>query len=357
MQNTLIRTLIASLCLSSGSLWAQTVFPQPRQFILDQTCSAYTSLKKQTNPQPLTLGTPYIALGENKASAASHAYIQLDGGNKWVALSCGHYTDNASITPKDNAMPSVGNTTCLPFFDNENNPVPLKSGNKADITPPPPTLNAFDTAVNQTCGAAGKVVSPTEFKTLLQNHPAVLQNLMQFTHNKVFADRPALNTPEMYLQDLTEVWFNLKAFDHIFCGQPGDSGKIGGLHFYGRYLQLQQSGEACRMDNYRQNEVIPGVIYTMGASMKAADGQIYRHATKGYGLTLNAQDILQAATRAFSENPTTSTESTACTLAVTDDGKAFSTVFVRRVNGIRTFYPDATPSQTDPACQNALQLN
>lgn len=262
---------------------------------------------------------------------------------------CGH-------SEPQNLLSQRGNK-CLPFFDDVDNPVKVKVGGNVDISPPAPALNAFDQAVNTTCGKAGKVVSRDEFKGLFQQHPDVLQRLMAFTGNKVFADRPARSEPAPYLQDLTDAWFNIKAFDHIFCGEPGEEGKIGGLHFHGRYLQLQQSGEACRMNNFRQNEVVPGVIYTMGVEMLTADGQIARHSTKGYGITLNAEDIFKIVTRAFAENPTPSRDSTACLLPVTDDGKQFIAVFVRRANGIRTFYPDATPSRDEPSCTQAISTD
>ena len=74
---------------------AQMTFPQPRNFVVDQACSAYTSLKKSSEPLALTPTTPYRALAENKANDATHALLQLPEGQRWVALSCGHYADNA----------------------------------------------------------------------------------------------------------------------------------------------------------------------------------------------------------------------------------------------------------------------
>lgn len=342
-----------ALLFMGQSAVAQVFFDQPRDFVLDQTCDAYSSLKKKNNPETLVTGKTYTALGENKQPGATHAFIQLAGGNKWLALQCGHYAEGGASSPyapPDTTADTAGNTQCLPFFDNTDNPVKIKIGGTVDITPPPPALNAFDLAVNNTCGAAGKVVPAEEFKALLRNHPDVLQRVMAFTNRRVYANRPTRDTDEAYLQDLTEAWFTLKAFDHIMCGEPQAGGAIGGLHFMGRYVQLQQTGEACRMSNFRQNEVIPGVLYSMGVVMKAANGGNARSSIKGYGLTLSAEDILKTATRAFSENPTDSNESTACILPVNDDGKAFMTVFVRRANGIRTFYPDGTPAPNDPAC-------
>lgn len=341
------------LLAGSGTAFAQVTFSQPTGFTVEQPCTAYTSLRNKTYPVPLEIGVTYTALAENRQPNPTHVLLRLGSENKWAELSCGHYASGTLNTPL--APPADNTAQCLPFFDNENNPVAVKFGGTVDITPPAPALNAFDQAIDATCGPAGKVVSREEFKTLMRNHPDVLARIKAFTHNSVFANRPQTSS-EDYLQDLTDAWFNIHAFDHIMCGEPGADGKIGGLHFHGRYLQLQQTGEACRMNNYRQNEVVPGVLYTMGVAMKGADGKIYRHATKGYGLTMNAEDILKAATRAFAENPTSSRDSTACMLPMADDGKTFTAVFVRRINGIRTFYPDGTPAPNDPRCVQPVNL-
>lgn len=339
--------------------FAQTPFPEPRQFVIDKPCKAYSSISKKKQPKTLEVCKSYPALGENKRQGASHAFIQLGGQNKWVALNCGHYADTGTTNSKCGGIGGGGggdnNAKCLPFFDDVDNPVKIKVGGTVDMTPPAPALDAFDQAINATCGTPGKVVSEDEFKTLLHAHPDVLQRIMDFTQHRVFANRPAQESAEAYLDDLTTAWFAIKAFDHIMCGQPEAGRSIGGLHFHGRYLQLQQTGEACRTANFQENEAVPGVLYSMGATMKASNGGISKSPIKGYGLTLSAEDMLKAATRAFAENPTESNESTACLQQLTDDGKQFTTVFVRRATGIRTFYPDATPAN-DNFCSATINL-
>ena len=100
------------------------------------------------------------------------------------------------------------------------------------------------------------------------------------------------------------------------------------------------------------------MIYTFGLRMKNADGRMVPDARKGYGLTMSGEDLLKIVTRAFKENPTSGGESKGCLLSVADDGKQFEAVFVRRAAGIRTFYPDATPTsrgdQRNPPCASPV---
>ena len=352
--------VIAGLCIDVLPASAQSFFAARRDFILRKACDATLTIATKRDPKSLPAGAVVSVRGLNRSNNPSHAFVVLDKQNRWIDLDCGEFMDGEPIAD-DGATEARADRApqCLPFFDDVDNPVEIKVGGKVDITPKKPQLNAFDKAVNATCGAPGKSVTLDEFKALMLAHPEVLDRIKAFTGGKVFPDRPVRNARADYLTDLTEAWFAVKAFDHIFCGEPNASasqGKIGGLHFVGRYLQLQEAGQACRMRNPRQNEVVPGVIYTMGVVMKNANGAMVRDARKGYGLTLSGEDILKTGTRAFLDNPTPSTESTACLAALVDDGKQFTAVFVRRKAGIRTLYPDATPSRTDPACKAPIKL-
>jgi len=356
-----VRLAIAFLCalclgMAGGNnvALAQSFFNSPGKFIPSESCNATTSIRKATNPTPLAIGQEYVALGTNKSAGATHAFVEVDGERKWVALECGSLEDvSVEISPvvDDDGMVAI---VFSPFFDTEDNPIQLNVGGLVDITPEPPELSKFDLAVNETCGLPGKVVSRQEFKILMNDYPEVLDEVYTYTGGKVFGDRPAATNREQFLDDLTDAWFNIEGFDHIFCGEPERGGKVGGLHFVGRYLDLQEKGLAGRiLNNESREEVDPGAIYTLGVIMKVGDG-IARSSIKGYGLTMNAADILKFVTKGFADNPTNSSRSTACKLDIEDDGESFTTVFVRRANGIRTFYPDATPSGGDPFCQKTV---
>ena len=90
------------------------------------------------------------------------------------------------------------------------------------------------------------------------------------------------------------IWGNHKGFEHIFCGQP-KSTKIGGLHFWARYYDLQQKGQICMMDNNLSNEeVLPGKVYTIGVKSVRGDDSL-----KGYSLTQSAFDIFYQGTAGY----------------------------------------------------------
>ncbi|MBD2411683.1 hypothetical protein FACHB389_23795 [Nostoc calcicola FACHB-389] len=235
----------------------------------------------------------------------------------------------------------------VPFFDNINNPVSgLAYGSPGDVTPPAPTLTNFDRAVTDLCGQPGTVVSPSNFQLMMTNNPTVLSNIKQYVGGYLVAGR---TSDTQFLADLTNVWFNADGFDHVFCGEPVAGGAIGGLHFVGRYLELQEKGLAGRLNNNVSNEeVIPNAVYTIGAVVKVGNSTS-QSSIKGYPYTLSAEEILSIAALAYKNNPNTSSTNTVCHWTVTDEGNTFKAVFVRRDGGVRTFYPDATPG-SNPNC-------
>ena len=232
-------------------------------------------------------------------------------------------------------------TELLPFFDNQDNPVRVNypPGAKLDITPPAPQLNSFDIAVLKTCGAVGYRVKPSQFKQLLSDYPEVLTKIQKSTQGELL---PGRRTKSEFLQDLTSIWFKNKGFEHIFCGEIYNENDIGGLHFHGRYLQLQEHKIGGRLPiNPGRQEVVPGVIYTMGVVIKQPNRTV-RDVIKGYGYLTNAEELLIDVTKVYKQQKNTEG---ACIYQQLDKetGTSFPTVFVRKNRGIITFYPDATP--------------
>jgi Bacterial EndoU nuclease len=232
-----------------------------------------------------------------------------------------------------------------PFFDSMDNPelhnFPL--GVAVDITPPPPDLSPFDRDILQVCGHLGDRVQIEDFKALLTAYPEILQQIQIAVNGEIF---PGRNTATEFLADLTEIWFKRDGFEHIFCGSI-ESGQLKGMHYVGRYLQLQEQGLAGKLPyNQQQEETIEGAVYTLGVLLRYGDRTIIDRRT-GYALVTDAAELLIAATQAFK---TKSRARTVCTFAVVDadSGHTYPAVFVKEDNAIVTFYPDVTP--TDRQC-------
>jgi ribonuclease T2 len=70
-------------------------------FEATQSCEALRSIRKKTNPDnlSLTVGKEYRLIAKNKANAATHYQLMIDGAKsqqRWVAISCGRVLDNCS---------------------------------------------------------------------------------------------------------------------------------------------------------------------------------------------------------------------------------------------------------------------
>lgn len=355
MSETLISKLNRLLCLTfltgliflnslPSPVWAMAKYTG--QFTLTQPCEATTSIRSGKDPVSLSVNQVYEAIALNKAQRATHAYIKVPNvGDRWIALSCGNLN---SVTDGTDATP-INEQTFLPFFDTIDNIIAVAFGGKQDLTPIPPKVNDFDIAINELCGEVGTVVSPEDFQETLKKFPDVLANIKQKVGGSLVAGR---TSDSEFLDDLTDIWFKAHGFDHIFCGEPGGN-NIGGLHFAARYLDLQNKNLAGRLPNAdNRAEVEPGAIYSLGVVMQVGD-RLVKAPFKGYGYTLNAEDILEIAAKAYKDNPNTEATTKACLLTVTDDDKTFANVFVSKNGAIRTFYPDATPDrQKNRECNN-----
>lgn len=256
--------------------------------------------------------------------------------------SCFKQTPVAVYTSAPQKPTITTNSQFLPFFDNQNNAVRLKfpPNTSVDVTPIKPVLNDFDQVVLQTCGTFGTKVSPESFKALLRKYPQVLQQVKKGAGGEILKGR---SSDAEFVEDLTAIWFKRHGFEHIFCGEIEQNNNIGGLHYVGRYLQLQNQGIAGRLPkNEKSEEVVPGVIYTVGVEAKQGQN-LFRSSRKGYPYVSDAAELLAAITAAYK---TAKTSDTQCLYFVKDQnsGKSYQAVFVMKNNAIVTFYPDATPT-------------
>lgn len=358
------RPSVANLAI--GSIWlgltlsnlaiapVQAQVLQPGTLTITQTCPATRAING-ANPGNIQVAKNqrYEVVGFN---SAERRFVLIKVPNatperRWVSANCGTFQAGASTdsntsnsnTSESRTRPSLpSNKTLLPFFDQANNLENHRfpAGRPADITPPPPSLTAFDQAVLKACGPIGSAVSANTFKQLMANHPEVLRQIQTAVGGELL---PGRKTSAEFLDDLTAAWSDRGGFEHIFCGELEGPQKIGGLHFVGRYLQLQKEKLGGRLaNNLNREEVEPGVLYTLGVVIKRGN-QTWTDTIKGYPLISNAEEMLLDATKAFKAR---GNAQGACLYRVQDQptGKSYQAVFVKDRNAIVTFYPDATPS-------------
>jgi len=362
-----------SIGLSSSLLVenTQAQVPPSGTFTATQACPA-TQAIRGGNPGgiKLTVGTPYTAVGFNSLQQ-KFVLLEVPGATparRWVSAACGEFqpSDGSTVTPTPSPdaspdssptpEPSSPNSSLLPFFDTENNPVSVDFPRSAqkDISPPPPKLEEFDRKVLALCGPGFDApVSNVKFRQLMTFYPDIVRKLKQATGGEL---KPSRSADSQFLDDLTAIWFEQRGFKHIFCGEQ-DGKSIGGLHFVGRYLEFQQNGiggRILRTGNGKKatQEVVDGEIYTFGVAIVQNGRVIADNPIKGYPYTLNAQETLLEGTRGFKLFKSDSKESKGCLLTIAVPGtKPYQAVFVKKAGAIRTFYPDATPdTNRNQAC-------
>jgi hypothetical protein len=331
---------------------AQAQVPPSGTFTATRTCEAPRAING-ANPGNIRVSNTqqYEAVGFN-SQEKKFILILVPGATperRWVSASCGTFSEAVDVSPSPTPEPSpLPSADLLSFFDTVDNLEQhgIPRDRKADITPPPPQLSEFDKAVLKTCGLIGSKVRASDFKQLMSDNQDVLGDLQQAVGGELVSGR---STSAEFLDDLTAVWSDRGGFEHIFCGELEGPQKIGGLHFFGRYLQLQEQRLGGRLPrNLDKEEVIPGSVYTLGVRIKK-DGQTWEDDIKGYGLVSDAKELLLDATKAFKAQ---GNAQGACILPVVDDEtrQSFKAVFVKGTapgkarDAIVTFYPDATPS-------------
>lgn len=345
-----VGSALVGLVMSSWAIApAQAQVLQPGTLTITRTCPATRAING-ANPGNVrvTKNQRYEVIGFN-STERRFVLIKVPNATperRWVNANCGTFQTgsppNGNANESGTRPPRPNNQTLLPFFDQANNPEVHRfpAGRPADITPPPPSLTAFDQAVLQACGPIGSKVTANTFKQLMANHPEILRQIQAAVGGELL---PGRNTQAEFLDDLTAAWSDRGGFEHIFCGELEGPEKIGGLHFVGRYLQLQNEKMGGRLgNNLNREEVEPGVIYTLGVVIKRGN-QTWTDTIKGYPLITDAQEMLLDGTKAFKAQ---GSAQGACLYRVQDQptGQSYQAVFVKDRNAIVTFYPDATPS-------------
>ena len=193
---------------------------------------------------------------------------------RWVNLGCGELFRQADepLRPDDPDEPATG---FAPFFDIDDRP-------PNDPTPRPPSLNAFDRAMLQVCGDWGSRPTRADFRSALDlpTLAADVTRIYDALDGSVLGPR---REPARFKEELTSVWFDEDGFRHIFCGEPS-GGTIGGLHFVGRYLEMQERGWGGLAARCNSTEIAPPV-YTFGVRYRMRAGVCARRAPRATGST------------------------------------------------------------------------
>jgi len=243
-----------------------------------------------------------------------------------------------------------------PFFDDD----PATRHAPAD-----PPMTDLDLDVLLLCGGWGAEVEARDFERMMlkKEHSGVLERIGKAVGHRIYGKA---QQPEELVRQLRRVWFEQKGFKHVFCGEPGDGGYLGGLHYAPRYWQLQDEGwggyrklkrdvgkrplEKCRKHYLRERIAPP--VYSVGVEFQdPAGGRNGVKCLSGYNRLMSAEDLLIAGTLAFKQAnkrvPKNAKEACLFETRRPDVPKHYSTLVIKQ-RALRSFYPQA---EKKPYCR------
>ncbi|WDM85559.1 EndoU domain-containing protein [Ehrlichia sp. JZT12] len=252
------------------------------------------------------------------------------------------YASSEVLTGQDN----VNSCGCLqnqsimnPFFKAADEDCDLPVTEDCDL-PVAPELNKFDKAVLNVCGGWVNTPRADLFKVMLDNteYKEYVDKLYEGLNHQVFTPNASL---EKFKDELTKLWFGQHAFAHIMCGQPGEL-KLGGMHFFGRYIQAQENNWAGRHYDSTVIDEVSDKVYTIGVIFRNSNNHLAIDPRKGCDFT-HADEILLNATKAYKEfsKHTKLSDDNLRKCLYRSNGVTYT--FVAKNNAIFTFYSTLTP--------------
>lgn len=336
-----------------GSLWGAgdvtASYPVEGRFLAERACPAFQSFRRETNPGSvkLAVGRVYEAVSLNR-QGGDHVLLEIETASpsrRWVALTCGRLDTGSeaaaappvAVTASDPTVsdPAVSSANPFrPFFDRDD-------GGAADPTPHPPSLDAFDRAVLDLCGEWGSRPSRSAFRQML-DRPGLAADVSALRDELDHAVRGRSLSPARFADELTALWFAEDGFRHVFCGEPGED-RLGGMHFKGRFLQMQERGWG-GLASCERSEIDPP-IHTIGVEFVTPSGELERACPKSYSNALGARALLVEATKAFRAQQANRPGEAMCVHEIArSESRSYHAVLVSRAGAIRTFYPHASPT-------------
>ncbi|MCC5977001.1 MAG: hypothetical protein JJU21_02965 [Salinarimonas sp.] len=299
--------------------------PLEGDFIARDACPAWHSLARRDNPGAIRL-VPEEAYAVEGLNRADGDYVRLripdaEPRQRWVARTCG-----VIEAQRDGEDDGDG---FAPIFG-------------ADL--PRPRLGAFDEAVLALCGGWGSRPAQAGFRALFDDaaHTDAAERIGTALGYSLLDRRLA---PEAFFDALTEIWFAQEGFRHIFCGEPSEEG-LGGLHFRGRILQLEEEGWGGLAACDRATHAPP--LASIGIRFRTPSGARAEACPKSFLTDRDALGLLIEVTRAFTIKKAHEIDERMCLHALdqprdADESSADLAVLVTRDRAIRTFYPTASP--------------
>ena len=218
-----------------------------------------------------------------------------------------------------------GGRQFIPFFRDGSNDSIIRSLPRSvrNAIPDAPMMTKFDEEVLNLCGGLGTDVDKAGFIRLL-NDPKLqgdVDEIYRFLDGTLGGGDKKLSIGE-FKEKLAEIWFEAGAFRTVMCGVvrgPGrdcECGGLAGLHFSGRFLQLQKMGVAgISLDDRCTyfGPLVSGRVYkvpliffdTNGFGMKCDEGYVYG---------LNSQEIIKFGTKLYVSQNVSSGENLNCVI-------------------------------------------
>ncbi len=247
-------------------------------------------------------------------------------------------------------LPSIAKASDFsPIFDQ------LDQG-ASDPTPAPPQISDFGQVLLKVCGDWGSPVSEKDFLKALNGSSG--EKVLSGLQIRMRKEDLSLNLSAKYSlwslaekmrNELGRIWFDANGFRHIFCGEP-KSKKIGGLHYRGRYLQMQEEGWGGLDVSCHKMQISPPV-YTIGVFYQRPNKSKGRSCVKGYSHSLDAEELFVEVTIAYLRVAKNfedyAKKKAVCLHEIEEDGYKYSAVFVAKPKGVITFYPVAFGARED----------